>query len=374
MRVLLVTNDFPPDVGGIQRFATELACRLPGAAVLAPAHPRAAVHDRSLPVPVRRAPVRYLLPEPRAAREMRAAVSWHEAEAVLLLSPVPLALLGRAVDVPWGVVAHGAEIEIPGRAPVLGARVRAALRSADTVFAVSEWTRSRIARLLGPDTPPIELLRNGVDLDRFTPDADGAGVRRRLGLGWAPVVTSVGRLVPRKGQDRLIDAWPGVRAIAPGARLLLVGDGRLRERLERRARALPAGSVVFTGPVPGEQLAALHAAADVFAHPNRTRWAGLEQEGFGIVFLEAQACGVPAVVGASGGAPESVIDGETGLVVDGDDPDAIAEAVGGLLADRERARAMGAAGRRMVEERFSWERIVTGLEADLRALAARSPR
>ncbi|QBI18215.1 glycosyltransferase family 1 protein [Egibacter rhizosphaerae] len=371
MRTLLVTNDFPPDVGGIQRFAVELATRLPGAAVLAPQHPDAGPHDRDLSVPVWRAPARYLLPEPRTHRALRHAVHRHRADTVLFLSPVPLALLGHALTVPWAVVSHGAEIEIPGRAPIVGGRIRRALRGADGLFAVSEWTADRIRRLVGPGGPPVHLLRNGVDPQRFTPEADGTAVRRRLGLGDAPMILCVGRLVPRKGQDRLLDALPRIRAHAPDARLVLVGDGRLRPRLERAAAALPPGAVVLTGTVTADDLPAFHAAADVFAHPNRDRWGGLEQEGFGIVFLEAQACGTPVVAGASGGSPEALLEGRTGLTVDGADPAAIAAAVGCLVADRERASVMGHAARSFVASEFAWDAIVDRLGRDLATLRTR---
>jgi phosphatidylinositol alpha-1,6-mannosyltransferase len=201
-------------------------------------------------------------------------------------------------------------------------------------------------------------LSPGVDVSVFTPRADGSAVRARYGLGDAPVVVCVSRLVPRKGQDVLVAAWPQVLVRHPAARLLLVGGGPSEESLRRAvaARGL-AGSVVLTGGLPAPELPAHYAAGDVFAMPCRTRRAGLDVEGLGMVYLEAAACGKPVVAGTSGGAPETVQEGVTGHVVDPRSPAAVAGVLTGLLDDPARARAMGAAGRRWVEDRWSWTSI-----------------
>jgi phosphatidylinositol alpha-1,6-mannosyltransferase len=197
-----------------------------------------------------------------------------------------------------------------------------------------------------------------VDVDRFTPTADGGEVRRRYGLGNAPVVVCVSRLVARKGQDVLVEGWPRVLARHPDARLLLVGTGPAETSLRRAVanRGL-ASSVVFTGPVDAGDLPAHYAAGDVFAMPCRTRRAGLDVEGLGMVFLEAAACGRPVVAGTSGGAPEAVQDGVTGSVVEPRSPEAVADTIADLLGDPARAAAMGRAGRAWVEERWSWTTI-----------------
>ncbi|WP_324277315.1 glycosyltransferase family 4 protein [Blastococcus brunescens] len=251
---------------------------------------------------------------------------------------------------------HGHEtgwVAVPGGRQLMQ-RIASGL---DVVTCISDYTRGRLAPALGGRTR-LAQLSPGVDVERFTPDADGAAVRERYGLGAAPVVVCVSRLVARKGQDVLVAGWPRVLARHPDARLLLVGAGPAEAALRRSvaARGL-TGSVVFTGPVDPAELPGHYAAGDVFAMPCRTRRAGLDVEGLGMVFLEAAACARPVVAGTSGGAPETVREGVTGHVVDPRSPAAVAEILGDLLADPDRAHAMGAAGRRWVEERWSWTHI-----------------
>jgi phosphatidylinositol alpha-1,6-mannosyltransferase len=179
----------------------------------------------------------------------------------------------------------------------------------------------------------------------------------------------VSRLVLRKGQDVLIRAMPAIRRHAPEAALVIVGGGPAEPHLRALAAAAPAGSVVFTGQVDEDELPAHYALGDVFAMPCRTRLAGMEVEGWGNVFIEAAACGRPVVVGNSGGARESLVDGETGVLVDGRDGDAVAAAVGELLADPERARRMGEAGRARVERDHDWTAIAQTLAGWLRLAA-----
>jgi phosphatidylinositol alpha-1,6-mannosyltransferase len=369
-RTLLVTNDLMPQVGGIQVFNHEVLSRLPDAAVFAAAHPRSHEHDDTAPYPVLRGPHRYLFPVPPVVDALREAVAATGADVLLFATPWPVVSLGRRLGMPTAVVSHGNELVTPARVPGARQLLRRDLRRADLLYAVSDHTAGHLRRLVGGDGPPIRLLRNGVDVRRFHPDVDGTMVRRRHGLGDAPVVTCVGRLVRRKGQDVLVRAWPRVRAAVPDARLLVVGDGPLRDELAQAAAGQPPGAVTLTGRVPWDELPAHHAAADVFAHPNRTRLAGLDAEGFGVIFLEAQAVGRPVVAGASGGSPEALRPGETGLLVDGADVDAVADSVIALLTDPERRRAMGAAGRAFVEAHHDWDTIVGDLHEQLGALAA----
>ena len=237
-------------------------------------------------------------------------------------------------------------------------------RDADAVTVISRYTRGRFAAAFGSEAP-LERLPPGIDTEQFRPDAAArADLRRRYGLGDAPVVTCVSRLVPRKGQDTLIRVLGRVRERVPGARLLLVGDGRYRDRLHRLAAEHDvAEHIVFTGPVPAGELAAHHAVGDVFALPCRTRGGGLDVEGLGIVLLEAAASGLPVVAGDSGGAPETVCDGRTGHVVGGRDLGALTDALAGLLADPDRARAMGAAGRAWMLRDWTCHALVTRLHA-----------
>lgn len=372
-RPLLVTNDFPPDIGGIQQFVAQIAARLDGVGVVAPAHPDA--DDAALDYPVWRGPRRFLWPTAETLRSVRGAITLHGATVVVFMAPAPLTPLGPRLGVPWAACAHGAELVLPGRLPGSRQAFAAVLGRADRLFAVSDYTAAVLRRVVGPAGPVVDLLRNGVDLTHFHPDVDPSAVRRRFELADDPVIVTVGRLVPRKGQDRLIRVLPRVRAAVPGTRLVIVGNGRDRRRLARlAARHLdsppgPANPVVLAGGMAWEDLPAVYRAGTVFAHPNRSRWGGLEQEGFGVVFLEAQACGVPVIAGRSGGSPEALEHTATGLLVDGRDDDEIADALIALLSDPDRAAAMGAAGRARVTRDWSWDTIVAGFGRDLEHLA-----
>jgi phosphatidylinositol alpha-1,6-mannosyltransferase len=207
-----------------------------------------------------------------------------------------------------------------------------------------------------PRGVPLELVPPGVDERRFSPDVDGSATRNRLGIEGRPTVLCVSRLVARKGQDVLIRGFATVRRLVPDAVLVIAGGGPYAERLRAMAFDTPPGSVVFAGEVPDEDLPGLYAACDVFAMPCRSRWGGLEVEGFGIVFLEAAATGKAAVAGRSGGAAEAVVDRETGLLVEGREPKAVALAVARLLRHPELAAQLGAAGRARVEAGFTWRR------------------
>jgi phosphatidylinositol alpha-1,6-mannosyltransferase len=207
----------------------------------------------------------------------------------------------------------------------------------------------------------LERLAPGVDTEIFHPAVDGSAVRARHRLTGRSVIVCVSRLVPRKGQDALIRALPAIRDRVPDAALLLVGGGRYAEQLRRLARSTGvAEHVRLTGPVPAEELPQHFAAGDVFAMPCRTRRFGLDVEGLGMVFLEASATGLPVLAGNSGGAPDAVRQ-DTGEVVDGRDIAAIAEILAGLLADPDRARQLGAAGRRWTEQDWQWDRIADRL-------------
>jgi len=361
-RTLVVTNDFPPRQGGIQTFvAALLASRPPETVVvLASDSPGSAEYDAGLPYPVVRRPTAMLLPTRGAARAAADLARRHGCDSAFVGAAAPLGLLApalRSAGVRHLVGAtHGHEtgwVALPGARQVLQ-RIAGGL---DVVTYISEYTHRRLAPALEGRTR-LAQLSPGVDVDVFTPDADGAAVRRRHGLGDAPVVVCVSRLVARKGQDVLVAGWRRVLARHPGARLLLVGGGPAEASLRRAiaARGLQ-DSVVLTGPVPPEELPAHYAAGTVFAMPCRTRRAGLDVEGLGMVFLEAAACGRPVIAGTSGGAPEAVRDGVTGSVVNPRSPEAVADAISDLLADEPRARAMGKAGREWVEQRWSWTTI-----------------
>jgi len=366
-RTLVVTNDFPPRQGGIQTFVAALLARRPpgSVVVLASDSPGSAEHDAALPYPVVRQPTGMLLPTRATARAAVDLARRHGCDTALFGAAAPLGLIApalRAAGVGHLVgVTHGHEtgwVALPGARQLLQ-RIAGDL---DVLTYISQYTRERLEPALDGRTR-LEQLSPGVDVDLFTPEADGAAVRRRHSLGAAPVVVCVSRLVARKGQDVLVSGWPRVLARHPDARLLLVGGGPAEKSLRRAvARLGLERSVVLTGPVAADELPAYYAAGDVFAMPCRTRRAGLDVEGLGMVFLEAAACGRPVVAGTSGGAPEAVQEGVTGHVVDPRSPDAVAGAIAGLLDDPAKARVMGMAGRAWVEQRWSWTTIAATLD------------
>jgi phosphatidylinositol alpha-1,6-mannosyltransferase len=365
-RVLLVTNDFPPRRGGIQSYLENLVNELVLAGghsitVYAPKWKDADDYDRRAAasgVDVVRHPTTLMVPEPSVAVRMRRLIARDGIDTVWFGAAAPLALLAPLARDAGArrVIAstHGHEVGW-SMLPLARTALRRIGNDTDVVTFVSHYTRSRFASAFGPQAA-LEHLAPGVDTERFEPDSVArAELRARYGLGARPVIVCVSRLVPRKGQDMLIQALPSIRQRVPGAALVIVGGGPYLDKLRRLAHGFGvADDVVFTEGVPAEELSAHHAMADVFAMPCRTRGSGLDVEGLGIVYLEASATGVPVVAGRSGGAPESVRDGETGLVVDGWDVGAIAAAVGDLLADPQRAAAMGAAGRQWVVENWQW--------------------
>ena len=374
-RTLVVTNDFPPRVGGVQQYVWNLVSELPAdkVAVMAPRWEGWREHDEALPFRVQRFPTTFMWPTRDVAGRTRDLIRQHGADVVFFGAALPLALLGRGLGrrgIPHVVATHGFEYWT-ALTPVASAVLSSATSRADHVLAISRFTAGAIRQAV-PSRVPLSLLPPGVDAERFHPDLPTSDrIRAKHRLGERPLVVCVSRLVPRKGQDVLIKAMPAIMRRVPDAHLLVVGDGPDRARLQALAADAPRGSVTFTGQVPDDELPAYHAAADVFAMPCRSRKAGLEVEGFGIVFLEAAACGKPTVAGDSGGAAEAVVDGETGLVVDGKHPGAVAEAVSALLADPVRAEVMGKAGRARVERSFAWPLLAERLAGHLVAAAGR---
>jgi phosphatidylinositol alpha-1,6-mannosyltransferase len=364
---LLVTNDFPPRVGGIQRTLEALWRELPAdrLGVFCPDWDDAATYDAGAPFRVFRQPERFLWPTPQIADRIEAAARAMGAEVLLFGATYPLALLGprlAARGLPYLSAAHGFEYWL-SIAPGTHALMRHATSRATRVPVLCSAFIARTVRTAVPRSVPVSVLYPGADVTRFRPDLVTDDIRDALRVGSRPLVVCVSRLVPRKGQDTLIRAMPAIRRRVPDAALAIVGGGPSEDRLRAMAADLPAGTVAFSGQVAEDDLPRYYAAGDVFAMPCRTRLGGLEVEGWGNVFIEAAACGKPVVVGDSGGARESLVDGETGILVDGTRVDAVAEAVGDLLADPERARAMGTAGRDRVLRAHTWPAIAGRLAA-----------
>jgi phosphatidylinositol alpha-1,6-mannosyltransferase len=370
-KVLIVTNDFPPRSGGIQSFVHALAARLPadGVVVYAPAWEGAAEFDARQPFPVVRHPGSLMLPVPSVGARACALLTEHGCDSVLFGAAAPLGLLAprlRAAGARRIVgLTHGHEA---GWAALPGARalLRRIGDEVDVLTYLAEYFRIRLARALSPAAASrMVQLTPGVDPAVFRPGSGGARIRDQFGIApGRPVVVCVSRMVPRKGQDMLIRAWPAVRAAAPGdPLLLLVGDGPYRSRLDRLARQSGvAGSVLFTGPVSWDDLPACYDAGTIFAMPCRTRRAGLDVEGLGIVYLEASATGLPVVGGDSGGAPDAILDGETGYVVPGRDVTALAGRLTRLLADPAGAAAMGDKGQAWIEREWTWDLVAGRLQ------------
>jgi phosphatidylinositol alpha-1,6-mannosyltransferase len=359
-RTLLVTNDYPPRIGGIQRTLEALVRQLPPdrVAVLCPDSEGAEAFDAQTAYRVFRRPERFLWPRPEIWRAIGEVAGGFGAEVVLFGATYPLGLLGPRLakaGTPYLAAAHGFEYWL-SIAPGTHALVRRATSRAARVPVMCSAFVARVVRTAVPRPVPVSVLYPGADIHAFHPDLPFEDLRERHGLEGRPSVVCVSRLVPRKGQDVLIRAMPEIRRKVPDAALLIVGEGPYRTRLRALAARAPAGSVVFAGQVSERDLPRYYRAGDVFAMPCRTRAGGLEVEGWGNVFIEAAACGRPVVVGDSGGARESLVPGETGLLVDGSDVGAVAEAVGSLLAHPGRAQAMGRAGRERVERAFTWER------------------
>ncbi len=364
-RVLLVTNDYPPRRGGIQSYLEALVGHLveggDSFTVYAPKWKGAEDYDAvaaDTGYRVVRHPGTLMVPEPTVALRMRRLIEERGIETVWFGAAAPLALLAPIARASGArrVIAstHGHEVGW-SMLPLARTALRRIGNDTDVVTYISSYTRRRFASAFGPDAA-LEHVPPGVDTDRFVPDEVArAELRARYRLGGRPVVVCVSRLVPRKGQDMLIRALPAIRQRVPGAALVIVGGGPYLTSLRRLAHTFGvAEHVVFTEGVPADELPAHHAMADVFAMPCRTRGSGLDVEGLGIVYLEASSTGVPVVAGRSGGAPETVVDGETGVVVEGGDVGAIAASVGDLLADPVRAAAMGAAGRQWVVDNWRW--------------------
>lgn len=374
-RTLWVTNDFPPRAGGIEAFVGELAGRLDpaGVCVLTARAAASGAHDARLTYPVHRVAARPLLPGPGLLRTVRAAASAHRAEVVVFGASWPLGELAGRIDLPTVALTHGHEA---GMVRVgLGPLVRRVARRLDAIGVISGFTHRMLDPWVGEHTT-VHDLPPGVDTIRFHPQVDGSPVRSQLGLeDGQPLVVCVSRLVARKGQDTLVEVWPRVRDRVPGAHLLLVGGGPMADQLRQRVAALGLeDAVTLAGPVTRAVLPAVHAAADVFAMPCRTRLAGLDVEGLGIVYLEAQACGTPVLAGRSGGAPESLLDGETGVVTDGSCPTTVGDALLDLLSDPDGRVAMGTAGRAFVERHYAWPVVTDRFRMLLRDMAGGATR
>jgi phosphatidylinositol alpha-1,6-mannosyltransferase len=368
---LLVTNDFPPKIGGIQSLLWEWWRRLPADrfAVLTSPYDRADEFDATQPFRIERTPEPVLLPHPIMTKRIDDLARDFGAELVVLDPAVPLGLVGPSLELPYDVVLHGAEVTVPGRLPASKQALAWVLNNARHVIAAGDYPSAEANRAAGRELPTT-VVHPGVDTERFRPltAPERAAARQRLGLpSDAQIVLGLSRLVPRKGFDTAIRAAAAMRDTHPDLLLVIAGTGRDADRLAKLGEEL-AAPVRFLGRVDEDDVPDLYGCADVFTMLCRNRWGGLEQEGFGIVFVEAAACGVPQVAGRSGGAAEAVADGETGFVVNPGGDAAVAEAVaafGRLLDDDELRTNMAAASRERAVGQFSYDVLSARLAAAL---------
>jgi phosphatidylinositol alpha-1,6-mannosyltransferase len=373
MKHVLVTNDFPPKIGGIQSLLWEWWRRLPPSsfAVLTSPYRGAGGFDAAQAFRVERVSEPVLLPHPLMVHRVDRLARDFGADLVVLDPAVPLGLIGPSLALPYDVVLHGSEVTVPGRLPGSRQALAHVLRHARHIVAAGGYPAAEAERAAGRSLP-ITVVPPGVDVERFRPlgAAEREAARRDLGLPVdAELVVAVSRLVPRKGFDTAIRAVARLAPTRPDLVLAIAGGGRDEHRLRRLAEELRA-PVRFLGRVSNDDLPRLYGCADLSTMLCRNRWAGLEQEGFGIVFVEAAACGVPQIAGDSGGAAEAVADGETGIVVRRPDDAALAaEAIRELLDDDARRAAMGRASRRRAVEEFSYDVLAERLGRALGALA-----
>ena len=364
-QLLCVTNDFGPRAGGIETFVIGLIERRPfgSTIVYTSAQDASAEYDarwlKDFGVTVIRDKSKILLPTPRVARALRKLIKKEGIEVAAFGAAASLGLLSASMK-KAGVkrtvaLTHGHEVWWAKVFP-FNLFMRRIGATVDSLTYLGEFTRTAISAALSKEAAHAMVkIAPGIDVDHFRP-VDAASLRAELGLTNKKVIVSVGRLVHRKGQDHLIESMPAILKLHPDAHLLLVGKGPYLEHLAKLvAKNGLQDSVSFIGRIQYAELPAYICCGDIFAMPSRSRLMGLEVEGLGIVYLEASSCGLPVIAGKSGGAPDAVIDGTTGLVVDGTNNDEIAKAAIALLSDPSKAQQMGAAGRQWIIDEWRWE-------------------
>ncbi|HEY5252309.1 MAG TPA: glycosyltransferase family 4 protein [Acidimicrobiales bacterium] len=370
-----MTNDFPPKIGGIQAYLWELWRRLDPddfAVLTASSSPDQEAFDReqgARGVRIERVRSAVLAPTPGLVRRIRQSAARVGADLVVIDPAFPLGVIGPRLGIPYAVVLHGAEVAIPARLPLSRELVAYILRNSVLAISAGGYPAAEARRAVhNHGMPPTVEIPPGVDLERFVPLSEAQRTEARSDLGLpvtGPLVVSVSRLVPRKGMDVVVNAALRLQPSFPDLTVAISGRGRDRERLS--ARIAETGSPArLLGAVSDDDLPRLVGAADVFVMACRNRWLGLEQEGFGIVFVEAAAAGVPQVAGRSGGASEAVVDGETGLVVHRPgDIGEVTEAIRRLLDDKALRHRLSTASRQRAEASFDYDHLAPRLAAAL---------
>ncbi len=367
MSHLLVTNDFPPKTGGIQTYLWELWKRLPRseAFVLTTSFPEANSWDLESPIEISRIPNKVMLPSSKLARVIRNKAAELNVSHIIFDPAFPVGLLGSHIGLPYSIIVHGAELTVPARLPILKNLLAGEVQRSIGIIAAGGYPALEVQRLIHRNKRiPVRVVMPGVDTSRFVPLSSEQKIQARVRLNIEPhiqLVTSISRLVPRKGMDTLILASSTLKLKYPHLKVLIGGAGRDQKRLESMV-AKTRAPVQFLGEIKHEQLPEIYGASDLFVMACRDRWAGLEQEGFGVVFLEAAACGIPQIAGSSGGSHEAVADGISGLVLENSsDPAELAAKISYFLDNPEIRSQMGSAARHRAEQEFGYDYLSEGL-------------
>ena len=365
-KILCITNDFGPRAGGIETFVMGLIERAPKGSMIVYTSSQGDTTSydqgwlQDFGVEVIRDRSKILLPTPRVIRSVKKVIARDSIRQVFFGAAAPLGVMARTLlkKGVMNVVAltHGHEVWWAKLWPFSSA-ITFIGNNVDHLTYLGDFTRSEIAKALSPKAKSrLIKIAPGIDTGHFAPDSTSEQLRKDLGLVDKKVIVSVGRLVHRKGQDILIQSLPAILGKHPTAHVLMVGEGPYRKDLTKMVERLKlSGAVTFIGRIQYRDLPRYICAGDIFAMPSRSRLAGLEVEGLGIVYLEASSCALPVIAGRSGGAPDAVDEGVTGFSVDGTSPTEVSQAIIKLFDDPISAKAMGAAGRRWIIEKWRWE-------------------
>ena len=363
-RILLVTNDLGPHAGGIETFILGLLEQLDGFQIVIYTSSQTGSEDFDKALTTNTAAIvirdksSVLIPSPWVNRRVRKVMKEYQSEIIWFGATMPLAwmsgLLKRSGAKRIVALTHGHEVWW-AKLPPFKWIFKYSTRSIDVLTYLGQFTRRAMAPAVSSKTLMVQIAP-GIPIDHFVPAVKSQSLIRELDLEGKQVIVCVGRLVHRKGQDKLLEALPQILLQHPDVVLLFVGVGPRRKKLDQLVQKFGLAPYVrFIGRVKYDSLPQYFQLADLFVMPSRSRLAGLEVEGLGIVYLEASACGVAVVAGASGGAPDAVIQGVTGDVVDGTNVAEIANAINELLDHPMKLKAMGLAGREWTEERWSWQ-------------------
>jgi phosphatidylinositol alpha-1,6-mannosyltransferase len=365
-RTLCITNDFGPRAGGIETFVMGLIERAPKGSIIVYTSSQGdtTAYDkewlRDFGVEVIRDRSKILLPSPRVIRSVKKVIARDSIKQVFFGAAAPLGVMARTLR-KKGVVnivalTHGHEVWWAKLWPFSSA-ISFIGKNVDHLTYLGDFTKNEISKALSPKAKSkLIKIAPGIDTDHFAPDPTSVQLRRDLGLADKKVIVSVGRLVHRKGQDILIQSMPAVLTEHPTAHVLMVGEGPYRKDLTKMVSELNlSDAVTFIGRIQYKELPRYICAGDIFVMPSRSRLAGLEVEGLGIVYLEASSCALPVIAGRSGGAPDAVDEGVTGFSVEGTSPSEVSKAIIKLFDDPIKAKAMGESGRSWIIDKWRWE-------------------